>query len=633
MNNTTFIAIVEIQEFYNKTYAEFNKISLQIIKININDLIINLPANLKTPAKLKFLKTFGKEITQEQFVQLLMYQTTGADFMNIVYIAKYYKLDYDTNKMLLWTEACPYVSLKQEAINNWHIWHTLSTHAMFSKYMTLCEFKLQNRLEYSIFPTRENFRDDLHFVNLALINSTNEKQHHLKSQQILDAEKIALNKMNGNSVISFYTNSMVDIVQIKQTVYKELYTDHDGILDTILQQIYAECNVMDAHVQTLIKHYTLSVIRVYFKKTSTIAQKKNIIVLTAMSNAAVYITSITHIVNNYLQIVNRTIHIAIRNNNYVKCYMSTLLDTLLSACLNNFEFRQDYIQTIVMENLLESMNSDLDYLYYLQSLQIVNKKNMYDQKEVAFNNLQSTAQLYIDKPQDFIRLFALKVKSLQNTNNTKVITFTDICNLYELNNTEEIHELRDFLNIACCIKVCITDLDIRISWKQLQVILFTYNNKISLQRVLSLYYTEIDTIYEVIISRLQADAKRLICTPDNFTNYSGRMYKKFSTVINKYKISLQTMTTHNTGLNLIISKFSGTTLQDTHTMPKHDIVVPPATVLESIIGFTYIDLPDAKQIANADTAIRMSEINNRYNLLQPTSVVTVTDIVDPDELE
>lgn len=636
MNNTNAAAIKSMLHFYNETYDVYSKNNT----IDSKELISKIPDNLKTPAKLAMFNTFGENITQLQFIRLLMYQTTGADLINIVYVARYYNLKYDNNQMLIWTEECPYTSFKQETVNNWYIWHVLNTHAMFSKYSTLCEFKLQARLECNIFAPKENFRDDLYFPNLHLINATNEAQHLTMPQRILDAEKIALNKMNGNSVISLYTTSLVDVKSIKKTMQIDLCANKDEVLQILLNSICTAHNVIDVKSINIIRTHMVMKIRSYFNIVYVLkSHTKNVNKFNALVNSSAINDTTTQVLNEYLIVVNQTIHEQIYNNNYLKCYKSTLLDIVLSSCLHDFNFRQDYIQVILGENLVDLMRSDVNYLQHIEIIVLAQQprhyQDMYDTKVNLYKKYKKISEQFIDKPIDFVNLFNLKLKSLREPNNDCVITFAELCKLFKCKTQVDIENIKIIIYVTCNIGTTTQNNEIYISWKQLQRAIFA-SKEIKLQQLLLFYYTEVDSIYEIIISRLQQDAKRFICTPDNYNNYTGRLYKKFSTAINKYKTFAKNMLKHNAGLNGIINELRGTSFTSAETLPTHHMSQPAKTVLEPLLGFVEIIMPDATRLAHTNIRQRISDINTDFTMLTEKYVVVKndidTDFVDPDDV-
>jgi hypothetical protein len=449
MNDTSYELIQASIESYEKIWKKYhlnsNVISIPAIKIKTI-----MPLNLKTKTKLDLFRTFGDNVTEVQFVQLLMRQTTGADLINMVYIIKYYNLQFDSNGMIIWTDECPYVNFKQEVINNWYIWHTLTTHNMFGKYMEkLLVFKLQSRLESSLFPTNENMKNDLYFTNRSLVNATNEKQHELQSQKELDTISIALHKMHGISVISFYTNAFVNITEIKKTIYNNLCDNVDNNLDTMLTEIYNVHDITNIYTQNIIKIQTCMMIRNYFKHKPLKDQKLNVLRFKNLQNSIVIKKTITDILNRYLLVINRTIHAKIKNNKYLKSYTSTLLDTLLSSCLNDTKFSQDYDQIIIAETLIGDMQVMTNAMEIIQGIAkkdfLEKYQDDYNDTCDSFTDLNNIAKKFIIDSKDYIVMYKLRLKSLRNPNNINTITLQDVQKIFKMSNITDMNDIIDII--------------------------------------------------------------------------------------------------------------------------------------------------------------------------------------------
>ena len=645
MNNTTFEMINSAVIFYNETYTMYNSNNEfnEILTINKVKLKNDMPLNLKSPIKLNLLNTFGDNVTQEQFVELLMIQKSGADFLNIIYLIKYHNLKLDENGMIIWNELCAYNDFCYEAINNWYIWNTLSKHTMFSKYMNkLLEFKLQTRLEGGMFSTIQNFKQDLCFPNANMIVECNEGHHEKPAQKILDAEKIALNKMNGNCVISLYTNSIVNIVDIKKTIYNNLCDNVDDALTILLETIYFEEAIVDEEDKKIIAMRTITEIRNYFKiKYTPLNHKKNLIKYNKIYRSKYILITIKKVLQKYFIIINETIHAKILNNSYLKCYISALLDILLSACLKDFEFRQDYIQMILVENLIDRIESDIKYIPHIQNVIKIKYpgkyQDIYDTKIKSYKNINYILTEFKNDSEQFTLLFELKKKSIIDPSNTYFITIENLTKLFRIleDNIIDIEDFEILVKTTCNIDTNIQNINILISWNQLLDLIFAYDGKPSLQRVLMVYYRELDLIYEIIIRRLSENSKRIGCTPNDYNNYLGRIYKKITTnVVDKYKNNVKKLTNHINGLNIIVAKFVGTTLAVPGITLVPDIITPPKTVCEEIVGFKYIMVSDIEKITRINRVERLAELNEMFEAL--TIVVKVQNVhqnfVDHDEV-
>ena len=135
-------------------------------KWNITDLTkSNIPEYLNTEAKLKFLEKFpNNNLTLEQTIEFLRYQTTGEDWQNFDILIDYYDLKFDKNGMIVFTEEFPFDSrIKKEALFIWWLLKIVNQNALVSRYNQYLTFDLQSKLEESIISATVNMKIDICF--------------------------------------------------------------------------------------------------------------------------------------------------------------------------------------------------------------------------------------------------------------------------------------------------------------------------------------------------------------------------------------------------------------------------------------------------------------------------------------
>jgi hypothetical protein len=182
-------------------YDNFNKLndSKKNITIGKEDLLKFLTAkNFTTDAKKKYIRTMPDNIDQATFVELLRYQTYGADYVNFDYLVKYYNLELDNNNMIIFIDKFPFDKrICKEALFVWSILKNIDKNANFSQFSPECfKFKLQNMLEYEDLSDIRKMKYDLCFPNLDIIIEIDEK--HIDEGTIInDYKKDCLMQISG----------------------------------------------------------------------------------------------------------------------------------------------------------------------------------------------------------------------------------------------------------------------------------------------------------------------------------------------------------------------------------------------------------------------------------------------------
>lgn len=210
--------------------------------VNKEKLINELPKNLLTKSKLKFLDTLGNNISEQEFVQLLKYQTLGADYININYLLNYYNTCVDANQMPIFTKYFTYRCLKPQALYTYVILNSFKTHPVFKHYNDKLIQFLEKKLEIGVFPSDQNFKYDMKIRDVAI---EIDESHHNKpkkmrkqknKQQIIDDEKDALVKLHGKTLFRISCDEVVNIADIKNEVFNDFQNNKNHIYFRLLRK-------------------------------------------------------------------------------------------------------------------------------------------------------------------------------------------------------------------------------------------------------------------------------------------------------------------------------------------------------------------------------------------------------------
>ncbi len=230
-----------------KFFADVKQAFLLTDKLAIHEITEHefFPKNLQTPAKLKFIDSLPDEITEKQFVELLQYQTIGADYVNVDYLLDYYGTKCDDNMMPIFTDDFLYMNLKPQALYTYVIVKNLQTHPIFKNYQNLLQFTFEKRLETNLFPANKNFKYDLAFNDRNIAIEIDEEHHKIAKsknrQNYIDEQKTALVKILGKVLFRIKTFDVVDIKKIKTRVYD----NRNVIFNKIQKTISCEQNTFE----------------------------------------------------------------------------------------------------------------------------------------------------------------------------------------------------------------------------------------------------------------------------------------------------------------------------------------------------------------------------------------------------
>jgi hypothetical protein len=295
--------------------------------------------------------------------------------------------------------------------------------------------------------------------------------------------------------------------------------------------------------------------------------------------------------------------------------------------LNDFDVRDKYIKTIIAENLVELLEHDLEYIEYLidnQNQLSGTFESRLERKIRSFNNTKLISDQFSDNSDDFNGLFALKKKSLSDPNDISVINFNEIINSFkiDLDDINQINDLKSLINEICNICDNIQNDNVTISWIQLAKLLFVYDNKPKLKAILQAYYSELDLIYERIITRIQMHNKRVNSTSDDYYRYMNR--------VNEKKRANIEIIQENNNLKQLVNQLTNTNLYTIHALPQMEAPIVVENIKREL---TLADTPDLIKIANTDIKMRVESINQQFIILTSEPVEDVGSEIDPDEVD
>ncbi len=509
-------------------------------------LITELPKNLKTPAKLKFLNQMPDEITEAQFVELLQYQTTGADYVNIDYLLDYYKIECDDNLMPIFANDFRYKNLKPQALYTYVIVKNLQTHPVFKNYPELIKFEFEQRLEQSLFTKTSNFKYDLGFNDrniLIEIDEAHHKRHKNPSKQnITDDQKDALVKIVGKTLFRINTLDVVDIDTIKKNIFLERIRPskryNEDFIESILEKIYTNKSIPEIEQLTkipeIMRQLVILAIHKHLNISKTQELKKNYQLFTARFKNEHNIINfyIYNTVNKILDIIiNEMIAATIKNSSYLRKSLDEMFVLFFHSMLTDFQFRQDYIYMIFKEDVLDELTHRVDSIKFLNSAdnKVFKNPHIIDEQIKGFTLSDNTIKKIITSASnEFIALLKLKAKSIQNMDNPYVITVKEVASLLDIRSDDAIENLEAcILNTVTCIHGDLGDVnDIMLSWEDINNVLKNYTDSNSFIDMLLIYYMKIDKIYEKITAKIALHNNRIISTELDYQIYAERIKNK-----------------------------------------------------------------------------------------------------------
>lgn len=502
--------------------------------INKLEIMELLPQNFKTAAKSEFMKSLPYELDHQDFIRLLMNQTYGGDHVCFDPLIELADLELDNNQNIVFNTDITYRKCKKESYFIWLILSTIKNHPFLSKYINnLFTFSLQKKLELSALPTKNNFKYDFCFDKIQVAIEINENHHFRKKEIIKDKEKLSLTSMHGKSLISIITNKFDNIINIKKIVCSDLICKVKNDLIDFVQIVMSEVPLYNGTKEMLIEKIIYHIYDKFNKKLTSIQIEKNNIFQIKTNDCERLNEIVTNLIEDYVEkTMDTEIHKYIKDSKFIKEFKNDLIDNILNASLNDFDFRADYIKIIFTENVHDMLNDKLDYITKIDEddydlLSEYNEdikdsvRESEDLKNIICNFITNKS---INN--EFNILLKLKQKSLKYLNNPKNITFKEIKFLFGDYDTSFKNIIKRTCNINRYDKILI-------SWTMLNRVIMAYSENPAVKKILLLYYMELDTIYENIFNRTKSHESKLIGSTKNYDTYMNRLNKYKGSVVTK----------------------------------------------------------------------------------------------------
>lgn len=586
--------------------------------IKKSKLLDNLPKNLKTNAKMEYINKLGRNITEKEFVGLLLYQTQGADWVNLYYLIKYYNLQLDDNKMIIFTKEFPYSSIKQEALYIWWIMNYVYSHPLLSKYInTQLSFQMQERLEIGIFPTSDNFKYDHIFDKIKIALEVNEQHHNTNKQKLIDEKKKSLCKLHGIILMTISTNDAINYEKHKYNVFTKAL-ENNAIITDLLNRVCENLARKSAwytgsgsNLHKCIKSLLLLYIRKRAGRQPTIQIKND---LDYFKRLDVYHDEIDdeceYVVDEYIDNeLNNKLAESCKNSKYLYEFQIEYFNNVLSALLKDFNFRQDYITKVFVETLVDSQINILDY-----SKKNIKKFNTIEKRfiNMEFNNAKLVLLNFNESNNEFLKLFEFKTRSLQNSNNSKNIKFKEIIELFKIK-TNEVLNFRQNINYICKIDPNSNNDDVMFSWLDINDIINKYEDlELEFSKILQLYYKHLDVMYENIINRMKAYHETIVSTSSDFYNYQTRVVEKYNKKITDKIVNVIKYINDTNGMDII----TASNLIEKLKKLKINDNLPTVNIIDNSVNEqTIYNKSDFEKIARDNIADRIEVINNEFEVL------------------
>jgi hypothetical protein len=241
--------IVKIKQFFDKNDLLFETSET----INVNQLILDLPAELDTDAKKNFLKKFGKNINKEQYILFLRHMKHGGDHISMDYLFAHYGLEISpVTNVPMFNNEFKYSDIVEEAFYMWYMIRLIKLDPFVGKYFNdQSKFLLvrQQHIEQNILKTTSNSKFDFSLLQIDSLFEIHEYYHETNRQRAKDIIKNNLATLCGYRVIALRVKNVFDMTksefkklsmeQVHDTLYnskylKELSTDFIKIITSTL---------------------------------------------------------------------------------------------------------------------------------------------------------------------------------------------------------------------------------------------------------------------------------------------------------------------------------------------------------------------------------------------------------------
>jgi|SRR6476661_5234046 len=486
------------KEVFNDIYEHY-KINKTM---NKNELISILPKYLtkSNTVKYKMIKDWRSEVTEKEFIKLLMTQTTGADYPNFYYFILKYDLKLDSNNMIVFNDNFHFDNkIKKEALFNWSILDLLRKDDLIKEFYEFMNFELQFNCESQDVEKTRQLKYDMMFKNLNIIVEIDEN-HASKKTVDNDIRKNIVSQMNGFVLVR---------------------------LD--FQKIYYKIN----------------------KNSKKIGCGE----LKDGSNADKHILN-SEYYNKFIHELRENIYSSMlsRKDEFRERYILFLLENSLNDRIKN-------IQKSVNNNSLEHEKYNT-LLKNTKDLKLKQKyKNIKDELHFIldsnYKNLTKTEnvlKIITDKNGKFIELFKIKNDSYQKnkSRNCKNIPLSKIIDLLSLDDNSMIKFIRFLYNIGVVNEFYHDKKDILISWRDVSEIIKNYNDiMLTLKEALNIYYLELEESYEIIINKMNDFNNKIIATQEKYRFcMQNERSKKEKAYLNEIQVLRNKFNTVNTMYNI-----------------------------------------------------------------------------------
>jgi len=484
------------KKFYTKIYEHF-KINKTI---NKNELISKLPKYLTKPNTTKYniVKKWKTYVTEKEFINLLMSQTTGADYPSFYYSILKYDLKLDNNNMIIFTKEFPFNNrIKKEALFTWNILYNLKHHSIIGNFIDFINCGLQFKCETHMIEDKRKLKYDIAFTNLNIIVEIDEN-HNSTTTINNDLKKSLISEMNG------YVLLRLD--------FQKIYCDKIG-----KREIKKGDNANE---------YILN--SIYYKE--------------------------------FLEILYDNICCSLlgKNEDFNKKYILYLLELSINQRLVNLNNDVEYnLEKIENNNILIKKTNNKSLKIKYQDNKIRYQKIL-DNNHKAIIDTKNILNLIKDSSGKFIELFKIKDESYKNggTLGTKNIKIDEIINLLNLDYGDI-----DFINFigysGIYTRIYDNVKDILLSWKDVSTIIIKYKDSDAiLSNALLSYYFELEESYEFIRKMIIQFNNILVPTQYKYKYcIANEVDKKKQEFISKHKAIKNTCNDLRTELDILKSKY------------------------------------------------------------------------------
>lgn len=554
------------------------------------------PKYLKSKVKDQYFDTLDNNITKEEFVNLLLYKTQWNDYISIPFIINHYNILPDNNKLPV--ELINY-NMRPQALYTYCIDVNLKTHPMFSKHLDKLFLNPEKKIETGVFPSNSNFRYDACYESRGIAVEIDEKHHNNSKQNITDNEKTSLVKLIGKTLFRIEVDKVVNVTEIENTMYKDFNKDFNKIrtnmLDKIISEIRSEKIIrrINEDKRKAIDDKIIVELRNLFDKP---IKANNVFDNMFNVNKEKISSIIKNNVKNITNLIKDKIIKNATNSNYLKECIQEIYDIMLCSLLNDYDFRQDYINIVFKETMIDELNETLKCINKLSD----NHKDILEDKKETFNELKDITNKFLNDSQEFNTLFEFKSRSLKNPNNPNVVKFIELTKLLKI---DDVKYFRIFLNKKLNIDIDASNDDLLLSWLDLNKVFRKYDKKPEIMSVLLLYYQHIDIIYENIIRRINTHNIRTNSNEEDYFIYMNRVQKKNFKLIDSGINALERDKRISArDVQVIKCKF-----KDSKIIPKID--VPNATPIIKTYNCNDLEKISRTNINDRFESIQLNDIN------------------------